>query len=164
MPRELVEHVKTDLEIDEHLPMQERGWNVRKIGLFFIMAMVLIAAVGFYGDGPVSKRKVGNSISSVEYQRFYRFQARMELTAKVNGNDNRVSVTFPGKYLEHFQVESIIPEPEKNIMKGDKLQYLFNGSGDFTITFYFVPRSIGEIDGSIEINDNRFELNHFIFP
>ena len=32
MPRELVEHVKTDLEIDEHLPMQERGWSVQARG------------------------------------------------------------------------------------------------------------------------------------
>lgn len=161
-----VERVKTSLEIDEHLPMQERGWKLQTIGLYFILAMVLTAAAGLYGDGPISKKRVSENFATVEYQRFNRFQSRMELKVELNspGNSNDLTVTFPAKYLNHFQVDSIVPEPEKTIVNGDQLQYLFNGTGNLTITFYLIPQSVGAIDGSIQVSNNRLDLNHFIFP
>lgn len=164
--KESIEHIKTDLEIEEHLPMQERGWKVQAIGLSFILAMVLTAAVGLYGNGLISKKTVSSNNATVEYQRFYRFQSPMELKLELNmpNEGNEVIVSLPGKYLESFQVDSVLPEPDKNVMNGDQLQYHFNGTGNFTITFYLIPQRIGAIDGSIEVNNSRFELNHFIFP
>lgn len=161
-----VERVKTGLEVDEHLPMQERAWKWQAIGLYFILAMVLTAAAGLYGDGPISKKSVGESMATVEYQRFYRFQSRMELKVKLTktNNANNVTVTFPVEYLQHFKVDSVLPEPEKNMVNGGELQYYFNGTGNFDIIFNLIPQSIGAIDGSLEVNKSRFELNHFIFP
>jgi hypothetical protein len=164
--KESVERVKTDLEIEEHLPMHERGWKVQAVGMYLIVALVFTAAVGLYGDGVISKRRAGEDIATVEYQRFYRFQARMELKVELNvpeGGDE-VIVSFPGKYLESFQVDSVLPEPEKNVLNSDQVEYHFNGTGRSTITFYLIPQSIGAIDGSIQVNNSRFELNHFIFP
>ena len=131
MTDEPVERVKTNLEIEEHLSMQERGWKVQKVGLYFIFAMVLAAAVGLYGDGPLSKRKLSQNNATVEFERFYRFEAQMELKVEVNAftNADGLSVMFPAKYLDHFQVESILPEPEKTVVEGDQLVYLFSGSG-----------------------------------
>ncbi len=164
--KESIERVKTDLEIEEHLSIQERGWQIQAVGLYFILAMVLTAAVGLYGDGLISKKRVSDKDTTVEYQRFYRFQSRMELKVELTqtSGGNNVMVTFPGKYLESFQVDSILPEPAKNVISGEQLQYYFNGTGNSTITFYLIPRSIGAIHGAIEVNNSRFELNHFIFP
>lgn len=160
-----IERVNTDLEIDEHLPMQERGWKMQTIGMYFILAIVLTASIGLFGDGPMSKR-INENIATVEYERFYRFQSRMELKVQIdNTNDPKgLAVKFPSKYLEHFQVDSVLPEPEKTTFNGDHIQYQFNGKGNIMITFYLIPQRIGRIDGSIEINNNRFVLNHFIFP
>jgi hypothetical protein len=160
-----VERVKTSLEIDEHLPIQERGWKWQAIGLYFIFALVLTAAAGLYGDGPLSKKRESETFATVEYQRFNRFQSRMELKVELNspGKPDDLTVTFPANYLKHFQVDSILPEPEKTIVNGDQLQYVFNGTGNITITFYLIPQSVGGINGSIEINNNRLDFNHFIF-
>jgi len=164
--KESVERVKTDLEIEEHLPMQERGWKAQAIGLYFILAMVATASAGLYGDGPISKKKSTENTTTVEHQRFYRFQSRMELKVELNNSSktNGATVAFPAKYLEHFQVDSILPEPEKNVVDGDHVIYYFDGSGNFTITFFLIPRSIGAIDGSIAVDKSHFELKHFIFP
>jgi hypothetical protein len=90
----------------------------------------------------------------------------MELKFELNNanNLNNVTVTFPSTYLKNFQVDSVLPEPERNVVNDDQIQYHFNGAGNVTITFYLIPQSMGGIDGSIEVNNNRFELNHFIFP
>jgi hypothetical protein len=162
---ELIERVNTDLEIDEHLLMQERGWKMQAIGMYLILAIVLTAALGLYGDGPISKRTIEN-IATVEYQRFYRFQSRMALKVQMDNTNNPkgLAVMFPTKYLRHFQVDSVLPEPEKTIINGDQIQYQFNGKGNIMITFYLIPQRIGTIDGSMEVNNNRFVVNHFIFP
>ena len=161
-----VERVKTELEIEEHLSMQERGWRVQTIGMYFIFAMVVAAAAGLYGDGVISKKRVTKNATVIEHKRFYRFQARMELKVKLNNsnNTNGVTVAFPAKYLEGIQVDSVVPEPEKNVIDGDHVIYHFDGKGDFTITFFLIPRNIGGINGSIEVNKEPFELTHFIFP
>lgn len=165
-PKESVERVKTDLEIEEHLPMHERGWKVQAVGMYLILALVLTAAAGLYGDGLVSKKRVSENFATVEYQRFYRFQARMELKIelKIPGGANEAIVRFPGKYLESFQVDSVLPEPEKNVITGEQVEYHFNGTGNAAITFYLIPQRIGAVDGSIEVDKIRFDVNHFIFP
>ncbi len=62
-----VERVKTELEIEEHLSMQERGWRVQTIGMYFIFAMVVAAAAGLYGDGVISKKRVTKNATVIEH-------------------------------------------------------------------------------------------------
>ncbi|MBD0294127.1 MAG: hypothetical protein ICV84_02845, partial [Flavisolibacter sp.] len=50
-----VEEVKTDLEIDEDLDLHEKGWKLQRFGWFFIFALVILAALGVFGDGIASK-------------------------------------------------------------------------------------------------------------
>ena len=128
---ESIERVNTDLEIDEHLPMQERGWKMQAIGMYLILAIVLTAALGLYGDGPISKRTIEN-IATVEYQRFYRFQSRMALKV-TNGNTinpKGLAVSVSGKYLRHFQVDSVLPGPRNNLSMGTRYKYNLNGKGN----------------------------------
>jgi hypothetical protein len=160
-----VERVKTDLEIDEHLLMQERGWRVQAAGLYFLYSLVLTAALGLFGDGLISNNKSQQNEVQVEHERFYRFEAPMEIKVELkNVTGENITISFPHEYLKSFEVESIVPEPDKNISKGNMVQYIFNGTGNMNITFYFTPRTVGITEGSIEVNNNRFALNHFIFP
>jgi hypothetical protein len=161
-----VERVNTDLEIDEHLPMHERGWKAQLVGLYLIFALVLTAALGLYGDGLLSKKTIQEGNAIIEFQQFYRFEARMELKVELNSSDNTegLIVSFPTAYLKNFQMDSMLPEPEKNIVKEGHVQYLFNGTGNINVTFFLIPKKVGKIDGSVQVNSNQFQLNHFIFP
>jgi hypothetical protein len=89
----------------------------------------------------------------------------MEIKVRVENNTGEsIAISFPHEYLKSFEVESIVPEPDKNISQSNMVQYIFNGTGSMNVTFYFTPRRVGMMEGSIEVNKNRFALNHFIFP
>ena len=71
---------------------------------------------------------------------------------------------MPADYLADFQIRSITPEPDGSYFKGSRIEYIFKGSDKFDITFYAEPKHVGKIEGSLEVNDSRFNLKHFIFP
>jgi hypothetical protein len=158
-----VERVASDLQIDEHIGMQESGWKMQAVGLGFIFMLVVLGAIGVFGDGIASRRKVTKSEVEVEYQRFYRFEARMELTVKVN-SDRGASISFPNAYLKNFEVASIRPEPQTSTFNKAHVQYRFQGKDAMIITFFLIPRTIGSCENTIQVNESTFLLNHFIFP
>jgi hypothetical protein len=163
--REGVEKVRTDLEIDEQLPRQIRGWKVQSVGLIFIFALLFSAAIGLFGDGVVSKRKASQASASIEYERFFRHDARMNLKVEASNPDNRdVVVSFPTSYLQKFNVESIVPEPAMNKTQNGYVNYVFEGDGAMQITFYFIPQETGKTHGTLRVNDEEFIVNHFIYP
>ena len=65
-----VEQVKADLDIEEHLSMQEKGWRIQLFGLCGIFGLMLTAAIGLYGDGFVSKKTIDQNEIKVEYQEY----------------------------------------------------------------------------------------------
>jgi hypothetical protein len=159
-----VEQVTTDLQMDEQIQMQENGWKFQAIGLLFIIALVLAAALGLFGDGILSQKKQASNDIQIEYERFYRFEARMPVKIKVEDTGVRLMVSFPNSYLQNFEIESILPEPNNNTFEGDRVQYEFDGKDRMNVTFYLIPRKVGNFQSSIEVNQSHFQINHFIFP
>jgi hypothetical protein len=159
-----VEHISTDLEIDEKLEMHEKGWKVQAAGLVFILALVLCAGVGVFGDGLVSKTKIIENSIEIEYQRFYRLEAIMELKIKDQNATDGLVISLPNSYLENFEIKSILPEPGVNRSKGGKVEYMFEGKDHINVTFYLIPRKTGNIESIVHVNNGQFTINHFIFP
>jgi hypothetical protein len=157
------EQAEIDLAIDEQLPMHERGWKVQRIGLLLILALVLCCSVGLFGDGVASTSKITGKTAEIEFERFYRFQAKMELKIEVN-SETRSVVSIPTDYLKHFEIESIVPEPQQNEFNGKSIDYMFNGKGGKVVTFYLVPQQIGRVSAVVAVDGDSFALNHFIYP
>jgi hypothetical protein len=158
-----VEKVHADLDIDEHLKMQEKGWQVQAVGILCMFVFILSAALGLYGDGIVSNQNLNKNEASIEYDRFFRFEAKMNFKVKATGIGN-TSISFPTKYLNHFEISSIVPEPNESRFSDARVEYVFNGRDVAEITFYLIPQEFGRIQGSIKVNENVFAVNHFIFP
>jgi hypothetical protein len=160
-----VERLKTALQIDEHLRAQEYGWKFQAVGLYLILALVFCGAIGLFGDGIASKSKLEENPITIESERFYRFEARMPLQISVENNDKAgITVTFPVSYLKNFEIGSILPAPTGNKFGNHHIQYSFEGTGPAHLTFFLIPRKVGPVEGSIEVNGIHFPLNHFIFP
>lgn len=160
-----VEVVKTDLEIHEDLDMQERGWKTQRIGWVVILALVVLAALGLFGDGWASKRTVTQSGTTVEYERFYRQEAIMELKVDLaQAPAGQSVIAFPNRYLEKFNIESIVPEPRENRVEGSQVAYLFEGTPPMKVVFRLTPQQAGSIDGAVRVNNLTIPLTHFIYP
>jgi hypothetical protein len=162
--KDSVEHVSTDLQIEEHIQLQERGWQIQAAGLLFILALVIAAAIGLFGDGVISKRRSDENNASIEYQRFHRFESRMALDVDITDAKNGATISFPNEYLKSIEIESILPAPKNNISNEDRVLYNFEGHGRMHISFHLIPRTPGNIHGQINVNDHNFPLQHFIFP
>ena len=158
-----VEKVKPDLDIDEHIKAQERGWLFQSIGMYCVLAFVLSAAFGLFGSGIASKRRVAKDDVSVEYERFFRFEASMQVNVKATGSGD-LTISFPASYLNNFDVSSIVPQPAQSIFSESRVQYVFKGKDEFDVTFYVEPQHVGTVESSIIINGTVLELKHFIFP
>ena len=158
-----VEQVKADLDIEEHLSMQEKGWRIQLFGLCGIFGLMLTAAIGLYGDGFVSKKTIDQNEIKVEYQRFFRFEAKMEI--RINATSTKeIQVSFPPTYLNSFEITSIVPAQKTNYVKDGRIEYVFPGGDPAEIVFHLIPKDFGRIEGPMFVNDNQFFITHFIFP
>lgn len=159
------EVVNTDLEIEEHIHLQKRGWVVQRIGLSIMLAFVLLALFGLFGDGMLSKRTSVIRNVTLEYERFYRHEGEMEFRIDVAGNNTAgIDVAFDTDYLKHFQIQSILPEPKENRFENGKVHYRFEANGPANIIYYLTPRETGTVVGSVEVNDAIFSVKQFIYP
>jgi hypothetical protein len=158
------ENIKPQLEIEEYVDSHKKGFKVQFVGLLLIFAIVLSAALGLFGDGILSKKTATARSASIEYQRFYRYEARMEVKIELLQFENSNVVSLPKDYLKNFEIESVNPTPESTNFKGDESQFVFNGPGNGIITFFLVPRKVGSVDGELSVNNDRFQVSHFIYP
>lgn len=160
-----VERIETDLELKEDIRLHERGWLWQRIGWFFILLLVILAATGFFGDGVVSKKNIMGAQTTLAYERFYRKEARMEIKVGLRQpGGTHASVSFPNSYLEQFRIESIQPEPKEILLRGNSTHYLFPGTDSMTLVFYLIPQSSGSVSGTIGINNRPYPITHFIYP
>jgi hypothetical protein len=159
-----IENIKPELEINEHAGSHKQGFKFQKVGVLAILTIVVLAALGLFGDGVLSKKTSVSKSAEIEYQRFYRFEARMELKIELLAFENSNIVSFSKDYLKDFEIESINPTPESTNFKGATSEFVFNGPGNGIITFFLVPKKVGNIDGELAVNGERFKVNHFIYP
>lgn len=159
------EVVNSDLEIEEYLPLQKTGWVVQRIGLGIMLLFVLLALLGLFGDGILSKRTTKTKNITLTYERFYRHEGSMELRINVAENNKvDLDVAFPVEYLENFEIRSILPEPKANRTGQGKVRYVFDVRGKINIVYYLTPRQSGTLTGTVEVNDAIFSIEQYIYP
>jgi len=113
---------------EEFMGQTRREWVVQRMA-WVVMALVLVGAlVGFFGNGPWSERTAvseGGGLS-VEYQRVVRFQAQTHLvfTLEAEGG-SPVTLVIGDGYLGHFDLESVVPEPESQLAGPDQMVLTF---------------------------------------
>jgi hypothetical protein len=164
MAKQDIELVKHNLPIEEDIPLHKKGWLAQRIGWLLMFLFVVFAAAGLFGDGVLSKQKISSQQSLIEFDKFYRFEARMELKLDFESTGDHSIISFPAHYLKDMKIESIVPEPQENKTADGFVHYTFNGSNKMNVTFYMIPQTFGFIKGTMFINNNNFKLSHFIYP
>lgn len=155
------------MELDDRPDLHRRGWLWQTI-LWILLALVIAAgSVGVFGGGPVAQRTAGQKGSDawVKYEQLARRKAPTHLELHWKAPTTGISVVqIPTQYLKHFQIESITPQPAAVRIHEDMVAYSFAGTGRLTVVFHLQPETAGNVEGSLQILEQTFDLHHFIYP
>lgn len=159
-----VEKIECDIEVRENIDHHIRAWKLRKVGKIVMVAFILCALLGLFGNGPLSNRTRTSNNDTLRYEYFTRYQSNTELDFNLYNLSDITRIAFPQQYLKSFRIEAIFPEPEDNRIANDTVTYFFKTAAKGSIRFYLMPQERGHIEGNVVVNDKKFDLSHFIFP
>lgn len=125
-----------------------RGWVFERAGWLAMAAVVIGAAVGVFGNGPLSSVHAAADGLTVEYRRFARAHAPLELTATWPAAETEAVLWIETSYVERFEVDAIQPMPVATTVGTDRIYYSFRAREAGTriaATFELRPRGAGSV-------------------
>ena len=161
---ERIERTKTSLEIEEDIDLHVKGWILQRIGWAFMLAFLIAAALGLFGDGILSEKKVSQDNITLTYQRYQRHQTDVELCIRTTRSRGELHIVLPAGFTSNFEIEKIVPEPVSQKIENGSVINVFVSEGEGEITFFMKPMKRGSVDTSLEVNGTRFALSHYIYP
>jgi hypothetical protein len=164
MPSQQIEKITPSIEIEENLDLQVKGWMAQKILIAGIFIFILAAALGLFGDGILSQKKLEIEGNVLAYEKFVHYEGECRLTFDLADHDTIIKIAVPVLYLDHFEIKNIVPEPITYEMAANDLIMKFNGGPPNKVTFFLSPRKIGRIETVLRANQTPFKFSHFIYP
>ncbi|MFN2490455.1 MAG: hypothetical protein ABR529_12100 [Actinomycetota bacterium] len=168
MPRD--EH---ELDLEEHLDAQRRGWRVDRASWVVIGALILGALLGAFGEGPLSDRTISTEGGlQLSYGRFGRKGADSVLTFRLPGGGARegASLWVGAEYFEGVKVDGITPTPDTVKVLGDGFLYTFLTAEDDTsplvVRFDLTAADVGFHAGRFSSGapETAVDFDQFFYP
>jgi hypothetical protein len=154
------------LEHDE--AFHRREWRASSIAWFVYLGLMLAAALGVFGSGPLSHAQAGDPEGAlrVEYERFARFGAPQRVLVHArSGPDGTVRLLLGHSLRDAFQITRITPEPESTTIVGDGIEYRFAArSSDGRIVLELQPVRRGIVEAVIRSPEAAVEFSQLIYP
>lgn len=161
---------KTSFEYLADPSFRRKEFLFERSGWAFMGAILLAAALGLFGNGPLSQSELETEKFRMKYDRFLHFGdlTSLEIRIKPHSSDaGVVAIAFPNDYLHNFRIEKIIPDPESSA-HGEQTLFWFatTNTGDpITVQFRLEPQEIGSMDGTIYVNGEKGNAFHqFVYP
>jgi hypothetical protein len=159
-----------DLQVDEDLDFQRREWAFQRAGWVVLLLLVVAAALGLFGSGPLSDALAedGSGTLRVEYERFARFHG--PATVKVELGPGSVTqdearLVLSRRFVERIAQLEIAPEPDQAEMGADTFTYVFRAREPGSVTLRYLPDHFGTLDTTIAIEDGpAVEISQFVYP
>jgi len=160
-----VERIKHSLELEEKLDHQLKGWRVQKMCRVGIGIIILLTALGLFGNGLLSSKKIKKNGISLQYEKFLRYEKEMDISWTVTGQEE-IQFLIPMQYLDRFKIEKVVPEGYETALTDGYVSYTFKvtKAGETFVHFFLNPKKTGNIAGEWLINKQDFQLKHFIYP
>ena len=162
-----------DLEIDQDMAFQERGWRLQRAAWVAMLLVIVAALLGLFGTGPLSAATAGDDDGplAVEYQRFVRHDGRTTVTVFVGGGQaagDQVEFAISADYLDGVEVMGISPEPEDVRVTGDRQVYVFaveDPAQPIEVAFSLKPREMGRLSGEVGVPGGQtVTFDQFSYP
>jgi hypothetical protein len=166
-----VNTIKTPMapfEDPRDLAFQDRQWAFERLAGIVLVSLVVLAALGLFGSGPLDSQTVQTAKLNLEYGRFLRREApnQMRLAVRPSAIDG-FTLSFDRAYLERNRPESINPEPVAQVFKAGDLMLRFeaSGPGPHVITLRLRPTQTGPLSGTLRLEpEQAIGLTQFVYP
>ena len=151
----------SDLQIEDDAPFQRREWQMERAGWAGLMVLVIAAAAGAFGGGPLSNAHASDETGQlvVHYERFVRASAPAELRMQLlpaTATDGEAAVWIDAAYWRDLEVSSVVPEPSRVEQRGQRIVYVFSmidGADPAEIVFRYRPMRAGRLEGRFGVSD-----------
>lgn len=158
--------------IPQDMTFEHRSWRVQRVGWVLMLLFVLAGLLGVVGSGPLSNATSGNPDGvEIQYQRFARSYASQELIVTIAPlllGGEQVELSITRDYLDHFEVETVIPEPEETRVDGQWITYVFNlarTDEGVHVILRLSARDFGIHSGTVRVGeDDRARFRQVIYP
>ena len=156
--------------VQEDMSMQQRVWRFERVGWYVLVAMVLLALAGLFGNGPLSDAEVVSQDGRVrvEYQRLSRSGTTDSLFITVQGASGQpVEVQLEGSLLRDASIETLQPEPQRSMSHGQAMLFQLGTRQDGMSTLYLTLRSehVGTLEGSVRVGPHSaVRFSTFLYP
>ncbi len=162
-----------ELELDEDLGFQHAEWRVQRVGWAAMVLIILAAAAGAFGRGPLARASTGGPEAGirVEYERLLRRQAkaRMHLElAPPSVASPEARVTIDSALLAAMDIERVTPQPESEQAAPNGVTYTFRLSplsAPQRVTIDYEASAAWRHTGAISVPDHPpLRLSFFVYP
>ena len=154
--------------------MQQRFWRLQRIAWIAMALIVAAALLGLLGqNGPLARSVAGDAGSGleVEYQRFARYIAPIDLNITIAPGprpDGQLRFWLDGEYVEGVQVETVTPEPARVETRGNRLYFTIDAQDPAQpahIRLFLQAESIGSLTGTVGVEGGpRTSIRTWIYP
>lgn len=129
------------IELDEDRRFQNRFWIFERIAWAVMAAIVLVALLGFTGQGgPFARARAEGPGGAVDYPRVARWETGDEIEIMLPPvTTGRVTIAIDRQFSKLFQVEDVQPMPSESVAtpQGQEMSFdLGDAPGDRTITVH----------------------------
>jgi hypothetical protein len=163
-------------QLDEDPAFQSRMWRIQRIGWWSIAGILLAAAAGFFGHGPLSRASLELTddpkpakAMTLEYERFGRAHRESRFIVYHPAGPSQAhtfSLWLSGEYLTDVEVLRITPDPLSQEPVSNGVRYRFHLDKQAqTVMFRFKPERGGILSGSFRMNDGPpVTFRQWLFP
>lgn len=157
-----------DLEIDQHLGIQEFSWGLQRIGHVAIGLFLLAALLGFLGPAPLTRVRVGDPTSlEVEYGRFERRTQETTMRVRLGPQPSGTAKLWvDSAYVVAQPFERVIPEPESVEVLDERLVMTFKVAGPRPQILITVrPQAFGPMRGRMGLlGGPEVSFDQLVYP
>jgi hypothetical protein len=164
------------LEIDEDRAFQNRMWRIERIGWWSIAGILLAAAAGLFGHGPLSRTTLELTdyrqpaqVMVLDFDRFGRAHSESQfIFSRPAGPRQAPTFTLwlSGDYLTDVEILRITPDPvsQEPVLSGVRYRFHLE-EGAQTVIFRFKAERGGRLSGAFRLNDGPpAAFRQWLFP
>lgn len=143
----------------------------RRFGFTSLILIIISALVGFFSSGYFSAKHdtIGNNGTHIEYEKFGRLMRDFTMTVTASEKDSTsYTLQLGDDFLQAFQVENIVPQPDKMYSMNNTLVLHYATSparGELSTQLYLKPIVPGYVRTTISVNSQpETAISQLIYP